>query len=405
MEAQERAVKSAHARLILGMAFLTYLLFGMFTAGVGPVLGELSRQTASSLAVIGGVLTFLFLGALLAQLAAGPLIDRFGQRPVIVASLFVLAGGIMAITEARALPWMFAWALFTGIGQGGVDMGANLVVADAASGTSTSALNLLHFFFGMGAFIGPALIALAIGWTDSGLIVHRGVAGLLAVLALALLAALDGRSPGPRILQELGSPGYRRTSVYRAPLLWLLGALLLVYVGVEFSIGSWIPSYMSLTTAMNAANGAWVTSAYWAALAAGRLAAAAGGSRLSPTRLLSLGVVGSLLGALGVVLSHGVSLPTILFLIWISFSYGTVYPTTVAVAADTFAQDRGKAVGVLVALGNVGGIALPWMAGLLLAGVSPLAYVWLVLLSLVLLAAIVFSGNRILLRRQARQVI
>jgi fucose permease len=402
---KEGSMKSARARIILGLAFLIYLLFGMFTAGVGPVLGELSRQTASSLAAIGGVLTFLFLGSLLAQLAAGPLIDRVGQRPVLVVSLLMLAGGIVALTTARVLPWMFAWALFTGMGQGGVDMGANLVVADSAPGSSTSALNLLHFFFGMGAFIGPALIALAIGWAGSGLIVHRGVAAFLAVLALALLGVLQGRARSRRVTEAGDGKRSKGSSVYLSPLLWLLGLLLLVYVGVEFSIGSWIPSYMNLTTAMDAENGAWVTSAYWAALAAGRLAGALGGSRLPPTRLLSLGVGGSLVGALGLLLSRSTLLPTILCLMWISFSYGTVYPTTVAIATDAFTQDRGKAVGVLVALGNVGGMALPWVAGLMLVGVSAYAYLWLVIVSLALLGVVVVSGNRILLRRQAVQAI
>jgi fucose permease len=393
--------RSTHATLILGLAFLIYLLFGMFTAGVGPVLGELSHQAATSLAAIGGVLTFLFFGSLLAQLAAGPLIDRLGQKPVLIVSLLMLGIGIVALMGAGSLAAMFAWALLTGVGQGGVDMGANLVVADAAPRNSTSALNLLHFFFGMGAFIGPALIALTIGWSGSGLIVHRGVAGLFLILALALIAVLEGRARGQPDTKVVDAAPSKGSGVYLSPLLWLLGALLLVYVGVEFSIGSWIPSYMNLTTAMNAENGAWVTSAYWAALAAGRLAGAAGGSRLAPTRLLSLGVGGSLLGALGLVLSHAALLPTILCLVWISFSYGTVYPTTVAVATDAFARDRGKAVGVLVALGNVGGIAFPWVAGLLLASVSSYAYVWLLVISLVLLAVMILSANRTLLRRQA----
>ncbi|MFN2120603.1 MAG: MFS transporter, partial [Anaerolineales bacterium] len=207
---------------------------------------------------------------------------------------------------------------------------------------------------------------------------------------------LEGRSPGRRDTNPVDKAVSKRSSVYLSPLLWLLGILLLVYVGVEFSIGSWIPSYMHLTTAMNAENGAWVTSAYWAALAAGRLAGAAGGRSLSPIRLLSLGVGSSLIGALGLILSHAALIPTILCLVWISFSYGTVYPTTVAVATDAFAQDRGKAVSVLVALGNVGGMALPWIAGLLLAGVSPHAYLWLIMLSLVVLAAVVFFANRTL---------
>ena len=110
------------------------------------------------------------------------------------------------------------------------------------------------------------------------MIVHRAVAGLFAVLALALLVVLEGRSPGRRDTNPVDKAVSKRSSVYLSPLLWLLGILLLVYVGVEFSIGSWIPSYMHLTTAMNAENGAWVTSAYWAALAAGRGPPAANGT-------------------------------------------------------------------------------------------------------------------------------
>jgi fucose permease len=57
---------------------------------------------------------------------------------------------------------MFVLAFIAGLGQGGVDMAANLVVTDAAPKNTTSALNLLHFFFGLGAFIGPALVGVAI---------------------------------------------------------------------------------------------------------------------------------------------------------------------------------------------------------------------------------------------------
>ncbi len=104
---------------------------------------------------MGGILTFLFLGSLLAQIIAGPLTDRYGHKNILVISLFILALGIIGFTNAESVTVMFALVFITGMGQGGVDIGTNLVVSDVSPGDNTSALNLLHFFFGVGAFIGP----------------------------------------------------------------------------------------------------------------------------------------------------------------------------------------------------------------------------------------------------------
>jgi fucose permease len=391
-------MKSASPKIILVLAYLTYLFFGAFTGGIGPVLGELSQQTSSTLAAIGGVLTFLFLGSLVAQLVAGPLIDRFGQKPVMVVSLFILAGGILAFTSASVLTLMFLLALFTGLGQGGVDMGANLVVTDAAPRNSTSALNLLHFFFGAGAFVGPALVGVAIAAAGSGLIVHRGVALLFLLLALAMIMLLRSRSGAQAAAPRGPKPVSSTVNVYFSPLLWLLGGLILIYVGVEFGIGSWISSYMHLTVSMSAQYGAWVTSAYWASLAIGRLAGAAASHRLARLRLLAIALAASLLGAVGLFFTRGLVVPTVLCLVWISFSYGTVYPTTVAVAADAYPGNQGKAVSVLVAMGNIGGLTLPWFAGLLLDSSVRLAYLWFVALSILALLALLFSIYRTLQR-------
>ncbi len=188
-------MQSTSYKIVLVLSYLTFLFFGMFTAAIGPTLGELSQQTGSSVAAIGGVLTFLFLGSVVAQLAGGPLNDRLGTKPVLVTSMGILAVGIVAFTNARSLPWMFTLALITGLGQGGVDMGANLVVAEAAPRHTTSALNLLHFFFGLGAFIGPALVGLAILVTGAGLIIQWVIAGLFALLTVSMALLLRGGKP------------------------------------------------------------------------------------------------------------------------------------------------------------------------------------------------------------------
>jgi fucose permease len=340
------------------------------------------------------VLTFLFLGSLIAQIVSGPLIDRFGQKSILIISLFVISISIFGVTEAHTLPWVFFMFLFAGLGQGGIDMGANLEVANAFPKNNTPFLNLMHFFFGIGAFIGPALVGFAIAITGSGLVIQRIAAGIFFFLAFAsifLLRNTSQKNANDDPLQEKKSEGIK---IYLSPLLWLLGSLMLIYIGIEYGLGSWISSYMNITTNMALQKGALVTSAYWGALALGRLAGFTLSRRLSHIQLLALAISSSLVGGIGLVVSHHLIYPTIVCLIWIGFSYGTVIPTTVAFASSAFPEHKGKAVGVLAAMGSIGGMILPWFAGILLGKSASLGYVWFITLSILFLLIILSFINR-----------
>ncbi len=361
-------------RIVLFIACATFLAFGMFNAAIGPVLNELAARTGSTLAMVGSVLTFLFLGSLVIQFAAGPLTDRFGQRLLFLVSLAMLAVGLAAFTNARSLPLMLALVFLTGMGQGGVDLGANLVVSSAYPKNNTSVLNLLHFFFGLGAFFGPALVGIAIAATGAGLFIHWIAAGVFLVLAV-IVFSLPGDKPEEIQPVTDSAPESRKGArVYLSPILWLICFLILVYVGIEYGLGSWTSTYMQASAGLSLQNGALVTSAYWGALTLGRLASAAASRRLNRVQLLGIALTGSLVGTLGLLFSGGALTATILFIILTGFSFGTIYPTTVAVTVAAFPRDQGKAVGLLAAMGSIGGLIFPWGAGILLEQVSPLAY-------------------------------
>jgi fucose permease len=387
-------MKPVSPKLILALNYLIFLCFGMFLGGIGTVFNELAIQTSSTLTAVGGIITFLFLGSLLAQIVAGPLTDRFGHSNILVTALVILGLGIIGFTFARSLPVMFILVFIAGMGQGGVDIGANLVVSDSAPEDNTSVLNLLHFFFGLGAFIGPALIGIAIASTGSGLLVERLSAGALILLGIAIYILLRDKNSrnmmgSPAVAQK--DQGFR---IYLSPLLWLLGILMVAYVGLEFGLGSWITNYMHITTGVALQYGALATSAFWGALALGRLAGAAASSRMTRLRLMTIALFSSLAGAVGMLLSQGAVWPSVICIAWISFSFGTVYPTTVAYAIAEFSTEQGKAVGFLVALGNIGGIALPWLAGLLLVSSATLGYLGFILLSILAMLGILLLIQR-----------
>jgi fucose permease len=387
-------MKTTSPKVIIALNFCIFFVFGMFIAGVGPVLSELSRQTNSSLSAIGGVLTFLFLGAFIAQIIAGPLTDRFGQKIILTFSLFILSLGIIGFTNVHTLLLMFLFFFITGLGQGGVDIGANLVVADAYPENNTSVLNLLHFFFGLGAFLGPALIGFAIARIGSGLIVHSVEAGvffILGVTIIVLLRETSVKKVGKDLEQVEKNIGPK---FYLSSLLWLFGSLMLIFVGIEYGLGSWITSYMNITTNTAIQYGALITSLYWGALAIGRLAGAAGSRRLTRIQLLTISLCCSLVGGVGLVISQGSIVPTIICIVWISFSYATIIPTTVAFAISAFQYNQGKAVGFLAAMGSIGGLSIPWFAGFLLVNNPNRAYSLFITLCIGLMLVIVFFINR-----------
>lgn len=392
-------MKPVSPKFFVALACLVFLVFGLFNGAIGPVLEELSIQTNTSLASIGGVLTFLFLGSLIAQIVAGPLTDKVGQKAVLVVSLLILGVGIIAFTNTPSLPWMFALFLFTGLGQGGVDLGANLVVTNAYPRNNTSLLNLLHFFFGLGAFSGPALVSLVLALNQPGRLVHWIAAGAFIVLAGVFLVFYKNTHQEPEAETSPDSSLGRR--LYRSPLLWSLGALLLVYVGVEYGLGSWTTAFMGRSVSMPVQQGALITSAYWGFLTLGRLAGAAVSRKLTTSQLLGGSIIGGLIGGIAFSLVTGTTSPAILAIVFLGFCFGTVYPTTIAITAANFPQDQGKAVSVIAAMGSVGGLALPWVAGVLLEKGSAAVYGIFVLASMVVLTAIFFVTRK-LVRRPRR---
>ena len=387
-------------RNILILACSMFLVFGMFNAAIGPALGELAEQTGSTLAAVGAVITFLFLGSLVTQLAAGPLTDRYGQKPLLVVSLLLVAVCLPAFTNTHSLPLMLTLVFFTGMGQGGIDLGANLIVSLAYPKNNTSVLNLLHFFFGMGAIVGPAVVSLTQVTLGSSLVVHWFAAAAFLVLGVLVFTMRETKPDHSLRTDEQNSAASSAKSVYASPILWLVCFMLLVYVGVEYGSGSWATSYMASTTGMAKENGALITSAYWAALTLGRLGGAALGSRITRMRLLTASVMVSLVGAVLLMLSRGVvSLSTIAFLL-LGLSYGTIYPTSVGVIVAAFPGHQGKAVGLLTAMGSIGGLSLPWLAGVLLEKVSPLAFtLFIVTGGLAMLALLLITGK--LLRKES----
>jgi MFS transporter, FHS family, L-fucose permease len=359
------------ARGTMVASCMSFFALGMITAALGPALPDLAANASSNLATLGAIFTALFLGGFIAQLLAGPLNDRLGQRPVLLAGIGLLAAGTGGVAMSHALPLTLACALVAGLGHGAVDVSTNVLIAKVFAARSTSALNLLNVFFGVGAFAGPLIAGLTLRiWGTALPALWLGTG--LTLIQVPFVRRLAG---APRLVQhdDPAAPG-----LLRSPLLWVFGSLLLLYVGTEMGIGGWTTTYMERTTSIGAAAAALVTASFWLALTGGRVAGTLIGVRAAAGGLLRLSLAGALAGAVLLALSPGHTALTVLAVILIGFCFGPIFPTTLALVTATFQRTPGTAASIVVAMGSLGGMLLPWLQGALLESRGPVASVVLV---------------------------
>jgi fucose permease len=360
-------------RSTLAISFASTFVIGILSGALGPLLPQLAGRAAVPLEALGAMFTALFLGALLTQFSGGWLNERVGLRNMVMIGTGLLTAGILGITVSPSLPLILFCAFLAGSGQGTLDISTNVLIAAVFEERAVvSAVNLLHFAFGAGAVIAPLLISLSLGAWETPMPVLWLAAMLgAATLLWAPRGLMNARAGRPE------APGRALAgSIYASPVLWLLGLLMFLYVGVEMGVGGWTTVYASRTTALAPKAIAWLVSGYWLALTVGRLLGAAAGARLTSRALAMVSIAGTCAGALVLVGTGGSVGGTIAGTLLLGVSFGPIFPTAVVIGTEVFRSAPSRAVSVIISLSSLGGMVLPALQGVLLERVSPLASVW-----------------------------
>jgi multidrug resistance protein len=129
-------------------------------AGFGVVLPLLpfwaERQGAGALGV-GLILTIYALAQFIFTPVLGALSDRYGRRPIIIASLLIEALSLALSALAGSLPMLFVARFIGGLGASNIGS-AQAVVADVTSVEKRARdMGLIGAAIGLGFVVGPAL--------------------------------------------------------------------------------------------------------------------------------------------------------------------------------------------------------------------------------------------------------
>ncbi|MEZ5651812.1 MAG: multidrug effflux MFS transporter [Burkholderiaceae bacterium] len=148
-----------------------------------PALPALGNQFAASSGQVQLTLSVFIGGFAVAQLLAGPLSDRFGRRPVVLAGAALLSIALLAGALAPSLGWLVAARFLQALGVCCLVVCARAIVRDRyspAEGAHVMARVLA--WMGLAPLLGPALAGLSLPWIG-----WRGLFGVLGLFALVLL--------------------------------------------------------------------------------------------------------------------------------------------------------------------------------------------------------------------------
>ena len=139
--------------------FAAFVAYSMVVAILGPTIPSLAEHTRSSLSEISILFTARSLGHIKGALYIARFYDRLPGHIVLGANLVVM-GLMVALTPTLPLLWILTVILLIlGVTEGSVDVGGNTMLVWIHRQKVDPFMNALHFLFGLGAFIGPIVVA------------------------------------------------------------------------------------------------------------------------------------------------------------------------------------------------------------------------------------------------------
>jgi fucose permease len=388
--------------LLMIIAFFGIFVYGLLAALPGSVLPTLERnQYLPNDSTVATFLLINAIGAVLAYLVSGPIIDRFGKKftlffgaALVIASMAGFALTVTNVQAAAALLLIFSCSLLLGLGANAIVAAGHALVVDVASAWRNAALNLLDICFGLGLASLPLVVQRLQQRGGLGMI-FWSLGGAAVVLLVLVLAS---RFPTPTLSES--SPIGEAKGLFRNPSFLLLAAALFMYVGMEVSVGKWVVSFMERDGRVLASQGLDATrlqslvnaspellgrffendpagiavagyalttlTLFATALLVGRLVSSfvLGVLRLNSFLLIT---AGSLLTTISLLIAFtaGTSGTVRLGLIAAGVGMGPIFPTSVGLASVMMPRIAGTAMSLVMGIGFAGLLVIPPAVGYL----------------------------------------
>ncbi|MFW0790029.1 MFS transporter [Gordonia sp. CPCC 205333] len=351
------------ARIAVTVVFaLNGFLAAMWVAHI-PVITD---RTGVSHETLGGLLLLLGGSAFVGMQLCGPLIDRFGSRPLTIIAVSVLAVAVLGPVLATGTVSLALAMVAFGFANGGLDVSMNSQAVVVEQAYPRPIMSAFHAYFSVGSMIGSAIVALTL-WVDVGVVATVVGAAIFAVVVLALVApqlSVDDVA-ATQLSGQTQPRWWHRVDRSRLVLLAIVAFALMLAEGTAYD---WSALQVVETFNVPDASGAIAFFAFSAAMTVTRFVIDPIAAAIGPAAVVRIGAaIGAIGMAIVVVSANFDDAQWIATAGWLIFGIGLAggIPQIFTAAGNLSPVASGQVISAVVGCGYLGMLAGPAVVGLL----------------------------------------
>lgn len=354
MESSANLSTSSTKRILIFL-HAGFLLIGIITVILGQILPILAARLSLNDLNAGYLFTAQFTGSLTGTLFYNRLIKKFGFVKTLLGGFCLLAFGCAGLNIDSWFGCLAAIYVY-GAGIGLTIPSINLLVAEIAGEKSSSALNTINFFWGIGAIFCKPFVDLF--KSPNSILLPTIVLSLLFLMIGAAIWFSDYEENDQKKEDFYGASKL----IWTTSAAWLIAVFSFIHIGIESAVGGWLTTFES-RQAQNS-EGGFISAAFifFFFMVLGRGIAPLFFKFLSENAVL-LGSVLIMTAGIILILWAG----TFSFLLTgaavLGFGTSTLYPTNLSRFTKIFGRQAIHNATPLFVLGSLGGAFVTWLVG------------------------------------------
>ena len=350
-------INSNTLRVLKILLHAGFFLSGIMTILIGQLLPILSDRFALNDLQAGYFFPAQFAGSITGTF----LTNWFGKQnkflPASLIGCFLMGVGILML-NFNHFELCLAGFFCNGIGVGLTLPSVNMLIFELNPLRSTAAVNVLNFFWGLGAILCSLTvntISKNIGFFPISAILAM-LLFLVAGLLLSIPKGIEQKPEAPEDSEDFSIP------IWTNPVAWMIAFFNFIHVGFETGVGGWLPTYTERFEGQTVLWWLAPTFLYFFFFVVGRGAAPFFFRFLNENKMLFLGILLILLGMLILLSAQSVWLLSVGASV-AGFGTSSVFPTNMARFTKTFGASASRRMTPFFLSGTLGAAFTTWFIG------------------------------------------